>query len=54
MNIPNAQSIVSGPQAHRGCDALPSETPAEIKQLLEAGFEYFCEEDGLMFFRKRK
>jgi len=26
----------------------------EIKQLLEVGFEYVCEKDGLMFFRKRK
>ena len=29
-------------------------TPEEIKQLLEVGFEYICEKDGLMFFRKRK
>ena len=28
--------------------------PEEIKSLLEAGFEYVCEKDGLMFFRKRK
>ena len=28
--------------------------PEEIKALLEAGFEYVCEKDGLMFFRKRK
>jgi hypothetical protein len=27
---------------------------AEIKQFLEAAFEYVCEKDGLMFFRKRK
>lgn len=26
----------------------------EIKELLKAGFEYVCEKDGLMFFRKRK
>ena len=26
----------------------------EIKKLLEVGFEYVCEKDGLMFFRKRK
>lgn len=26
----------------------------EIKGLLEVGFEYVCEKDGLMFFRKRK
>lgn len=28
--------------------------PNEIKALLEVGFEYVCEKDGLMFFRKRK
>ena len=28
--------------------------PEEIKALLEAGFEYVCNKDGLMFFRKRK
>jgi integrase len=28
--------------------------PEEIKELLEVGFEYICEKDGLMFFRKRK
>jgi hypothetical protein len=26
----------------------------EIKALLEVGFEYVCEKDGLLFFRKRK
>jgi len=28
--------------------------PEEIKALLEVGFEYVCEKDGLLFFRKRK
>mgnify|MGYP001067710170 CR=1 FL=1 len=28
--------------------------PEEIKSLLETGFEYVCEKDELMFFRKRK
>jgi len=28
--------------------------PKEIKALLEVGFDYICEKDGLMFFRKRK
>jgi hypothetical protein len=31
-----------------------AEGPEEIKSLLEVGFEYVCEKDGLMFFRKRK
>ena len=26
----------------------------EISQLIELGFEYVCEQDGLKFFRKRK
>ena len=30
-----------------------AEKPEEIKKLLEAGFEYVCEKDKLMFFRKR-
>lgn len=30
------------------------QTPKEIKGLLEVGFEYICEKDGLLFFRKRK
>jgi len=28
--------------------------PEEIQSLLEIGFEYICEKDSLMFFRKRK
>jgi hypothetical protein len=28
--------------------------PEEIKGLLEVGFEYVCEKDGLLLFRKRK
>jgi len=31
-----------------------AEKPEEIKALLEVGFEYVCENDGLLFFRKRK
>ena len=29
-------------------------TPEEISSLIEAGFEYVCEHEGLKFFRKRK
>jgi hypothetical protein len=29
-----------------------AEKPGEIKALLEVGFEYICEKDGLAFFRK--
>lgn len=28
--------------------------PEEIKNLLEVGFQYICEKDGMLFFRKRK
>ena len=28
--------------------------PEEIKQLLEVGFEFICEKDELLYFRKRK
>ena len=28
--------------------------PEEIKQLLEVGFEFVCQKDGLAYFRKRK
>jgi len=31
-----------------------AQTPEEIKGLLEVGFEYVCEKDSLLFFRKRK
>jgi len=31
-----------------------AEKPEEIRGLLEVGFEYVCEKDGLVFFRKRK
>lgn len=28
--------------------------PKEVKSLLEVGFEYVCQKDGLIFLRKRK
>lgn len=31
-----------------------AQEPKEIKDLLEVGFEFVCEKDDLMFFRKRK
>ncbi len=31
-----------------------AKSPEEIKGLLEACYQYVCEKDGLMFFRKRK
>ncbi len=31
-----------------------AKTPDQIRQLIEAGFEYVTEKDGLIYFRKRK
>jgi len=31
-----------------------AKTSKEIQGLLEVGFEYVCEKDGLLYFRKRK
>jgi hypothetical protein len=31
-----------------------AETKEEISELIEAGFEYICENNGLKFFRKPK
>lgn len=31
-----------------------AEESEEIEKLLEVGFEYVCEEDGRLYFRKRK
>ena len=31
-----------------------AKTSEDIQELLEVGFEYVCEKDGLMFFKKRK
>jgi hypothetical protein len=31
-----------------------AEKPEEVKSLLELGFEYVCQKDGLIFLRKRK
>jgi integrase len=40
-----------------GSDAFTvkvAEKPDEVKALLEVGFEYVCQKDGLVFLRKRK
>lgn len=39
---------------NEGFEVQAVKEPDEIKGLLEVGFEYVCERDGLMFFRKRK
>lgn len=30
-----------------------AKTPEEIQSLLEVGFDYICEKEGLLYFRKR-
>jgi hypothetical protein len=34
--------------------ARVTQNPEEVKALLEAGFDYVCEKDSLIFLRKRK
>jgi hypothetical protein len=36
------------------CACKTAETVKEAKELIEAGFEYVCEIDGLKLFKKRK
>jgi hypothetical protein len=31
-----------------------AKTPNEVKELIEGGFEYVCDQQELKFFRKRK
>jgi len=50
INLENAIFQTTNEEFH----VKVAETPEEIKGLLEAGFEYICEKDSLMFFRKRK
>jgi len=37
-----------------GAKNLVGVEPKDIKDLLEAGFEYVCEKDGQAFLKKRK
>jgi hypothetical protein len=39
---------------HEEFHVKKTQTPKEMKRLLEVGFEYVCEKDGLLFFRRRK
>jgi len=50
INIDKALFTVKSDEFH----VKVASKPEEIKALLEVGFEYVCEKDGLMFFRKRK
>ena len=31
-----------------------AQTPEQIAELIEAGFTYICEKDGILYFRKTK
>jgi len=42
------------PRADDGYHVRVAQTPEEITELIEAGFEYVLEKDGLVYFRKRK
>lgn len=40
-------------QSNEGFTVKVAEKPEEVKALLEVGFEYVCEKEGLIFLRKR-
>lgn len=50
----NIEKAIYGADNNDEFTVKTAKTPEEIKALLEVGFEYICEKDGLMFFRKRK
>lgn len=46
--------FVSGKEQSDEFTVKVAKTQEEIKSLLEVGFDYVCQKDGLAFFRKRK
>lgn len=45
----------SNPRIFRMSNTLiVAKTPGEVQELIEAGFEYVCSKEDLLFFRKRK
>jgi len=50
----NIERAIFGAGEHSEFHVKTAQTPEEVKALLEVGFEYICEKDGLLFFRKRK
>jgi hypothetical protein len=50
----NIEKAVFGDEKGDEFHVRVAQTPGEIKELLETGFEYICVKDGLMFFRKRR
>jgi len=50
----NLEKAIFGDTYDQEYHVKVASTPQEIKALLEVGFEYVCEKDSLLFFRKRK
>lgn len=50
----NLEKAIFGDTTDQEYHVKVAQKTEEIKALLEVGFEYICEKDGLMFFRKRK
>jgi integrase/recombinase XerD len=50
----NLERAIFGESGENEYHVKVASTTEEIKSLLEVGFEYVCEKDGLLFFRKRK
>jgi len=50
----NLEKAIFGDTYYQEYHVKVASTPQEIKALLEVGYEYVCEKDSLLFFRKRK
>jgi integrase len=50
----NLERAIYGESGESEYHVKVASKPEEIKSLLEVGFEYVCEKDGLLYFRKRK
>jgi integrase len=50
----NLEKAIFGDTYDQEYHVKVASTPQEIKALLEVGYEYVCEKDSLLFFRKRK
>ena len=48
------EKAIFGDTANLEFHVKVASTPKEIQSLLEVGYEYVCEKDGLLFFRKLK
>jgi len=50
----NLERVIFEEGAEQEYHVKVASSPEEIKALLEVGYEYVCEKDGLLYFRKRK